>query len=92
MTEAARKGWTQSDAAWANLGQGMPETGALPGGPARVERLSIDPADLEYAPVQGIRELREAVAAFYNRRYRHGMRSQYTAENVAIAGGGRAAL
>src|SRR5512135_2257104 len=62
MTEAARKGWTQSDAAWANLGQGMPETGALPGGPARVERLAIDPADLEYAPVPGIRELREAVA------------------------------
>jgi N-succinyldiaminopimelate aminotransferase len=32
------------------------------------------------------------VAALYNRLYRRGMPSQYTAENVAISGGGRAAL
>lgn len=92
MTEAARRGYTASDASWANLGQGMPETGPLPGGPPRVERLVLDPNDMEYAPVPGISELREAVAAFYNRRYRKGLPSQYTAENVAIAGGGRAAL
>ena len=92
MTEAARRGYSAADASWANLGQGMPETGPLPGGPPRVERLVLDPNDMEYAPVPGIRELREAVAAFYNRRYRKGLPSQYTAENVAIAGGGRAAL
>jgi N-succinyldiaminopimelate aminotransferase len=37
-------------------------------------------------------ELREAVAALYNARYRKGMKSRYTADNVSIAGGGRAAL
>src|SRR4029077_4601176 len=52
----------------------------------------IDPADHEYAPIGGLRELREAVAGLYNRLYRKGMPSQYTAENVAISGGGRAAL
>ena len=92
MTEATRLGYSAKDDTWANLGQGMPETGALPGGPPRIENLVLDPADMEYAPVPGIRELREAVAAFYNRRYRKGLPSQYTAENVAIAGGGRAAL
>ncbi len=92
MTEAARRGYAAGDASWANLGQGMPETGLLPGGPARLAHVTIDPADLEYAPVAGIRELREAVAAFYNRRYRKGMASQYTADNVSIAGGGRTAL
>jgi aspartate/methionine/tyrosine aminotransferase len=54
--------------------------------------VAIDPADQEYAPVQGVWELREAVASLYNARYRRGMPSQYSAENVCIAGGGRAAL
>ena len=40
----------------------------------------------------GLLELREAVAALYNRLYRKGLPSQYTAENVSISGGGRAAL
>jgi hypothetical protein len=48
--------------------------------------------DQEYAPVAGLVELREAIAALYNRLYRRGMPSQYTAENVAVSGGGRAAL
>ena len=76
----------------ANLGQGQPETGDLPGAPPRIERLAVDPRDQEYAPVAGLPELRAAVADFYNRTYRRGMRSQYSAENVCIAGGGRAAL
>jgi N-succinyldiaminopimelate aminotransferase len=92
MTEAGKLGYKAGDPGWANLGQGMPETGALPGGPPRVPELSIDPADQEYAPVAGISELREAVASLYNQRYRRGMPSQYSMENVSIAGGGRAAL
>ena len=92
MAEAAKLGYKPSDASWSNLGQGMPETGALPGGPSRRAALSIDPADQEYAPVAGLMELREAVAALYNARYRKGMKSRYTADNVSIAGGGRAAL
>src|SRR5437868_13821021 len=37
-------------------------------------------------------ELREAIASLYNALYRRGMPSQYTAENVSVSGGGRAAL
>jgi aspartate/methionine/tyrosine aminotransferase len=91
-TEAARRGYSSSNPEWCNLGQGQPETGELPGAPPRVSALEIDPADQEYAPVAGLRELREAVADLYNRLYRRGMKSQYTAENVSISSGGRAAL
>src|SRR6266849_1675870 len=66
MGEAARCGYTPSSPEWSNLGQGMPETGALPGGPPRVDHVDVDPADLEYAPIAGIWELREAVAELYN--------------------------
>ncbi|MFI5347442.1 MAG: pyridoxal phosphate-dependent aminotransferase [Elusimicrobiota bacterium] len=92
IAEAAKLGYRTDAANWCNLGQGMPETGALKGGPARKSAIAIDPADQEYAPVPGLLELRQAVAALYNARYRRGMKSQYTAENVSIAGGGRAAL
>ncbi len=91
-TEARRRGFDGNDPTWCNLGQGQPETGDLPGAPSRVGVLEIDPADQEYAPVPGIWELREAVAAMYNRLYRRGLPSQYTAENVCISGGGRTAL
>lgn len=91
-TEATRRGFKPSSPDWCNLGQGQPETGPLPGSPARLQSVSIDPEDQEYAPVAGVWELREAVASLYNNLYRKGMPSQYTAENVAIAGGGRAAL
>jgi hypothetical protein len=70
----------------------MPETGPLPGAPPRVEAVAVDPSDQEYAPIAGIPELREAVADLYNQLYRRGLPSRYTADNVAIAGGGRAAL
>lgn len=91
-TEAAKRGFRSDDPAWCNLGQGQPETGPLPGAPPRVTEIPIAPEDQEYGPIAGLWELREAVAAYYNRTYRRGMGSQYTAENVAISGGGRAAL
>jgi aspartate/methionine/tyrosine aminotransferase len=91
-TEAQRRGYTASDPEWCNLGQGQPETGPLPGSPPRLGQVEIDPEDQEYAPVAGLLELREAVAALYNRLYRKGRGSQYTAENVSISGGGRASL
>lgn len=91
-TEAVRAGYRQGDPEWCNLGQGMPETGPLDGAPERVEAVTIDTLDQEYAPVAGIMELREAVADMYNRLYRRGMPTQYSAENVAISGGGRAGL
>ena len=92
MTEAARKGYRPESDAWANLGQGAPETGPLPGAPDRIGAAIFEEADHEYAPIDGLPELKEAVAGLYNARYRRGKASQYTADNVAISAGGRAAL
>jgi len=95
-TEASRLGFRPGveadEQGWCNLGQGQPETGPLEGAPARCEAVSIAGDDQEYAPVAGLWELREAVADLYNRAYRRGMPSRYSAENVAISGGGRTAL
>ncbi|MEZ0230765.1 MAG: pyridoxal phosphate-dependent aminotransferase [Planctomycetota bacterium] len=91
-TEAGRRGYVAGSPDWCNLGQGQPESGPLPGAPPRVSSVGIDLDDQEYAPVAGLRELREAIAAFYNTTFRRGLPSQYTAENVAVSGGGRSAL
>jgi N-succinyldiaminopimelate aminotransferase len=91
-TEANKHGYSQSADDWCNLGQGMPESDALPGAPARITELPVLAGDQEYAPVAGIWELREAIAGFYNDLFRRGMGSKYTAENVAVSGGGRSAL
>ncbi|MFP2960947.1 pyridoxal phosphate-dependent aminotransferase [Myxococcus sp. 1LA] len=90
--EATRRGYRSSDPEWCNLGQGQPETGDLPGAPPRLNQVTIDVADMEYAPVAGLWEVRESIASLYNRLYRRGMPSQYSAENVCLSGGGRAAL
>ena len=92
MAEAQRLGYSYGNPEWCNLGQGQPETGPLPGAPERCCEVPILPADQEYAPVNGIPELRAAVAELYNRLYRRGMASQYTADNVCICGGGRMSL
>lgn len=91
-TEAARRGYSGSDSSWCNLGQGQPETGPLTGAPPRIESVAVAMQDQEYAPTAGINELRERVADLYNARYRKGRGSRYSAENVCIAGGGRASL
>ncbi|MEP6866526.1 MAG: aminotransferase class I/II-fold pyridoxal phosphate-dependent enzyme, partial [Deltaproteobacteria bacterium] len=91
-TEATKRGYTQTSPDWCNLGQGMPEAEALPGAPPRVVELPILEGDQEYAPVAGLWELREAIAGFYNELFRRGMGSKYSAENVAVSGGGRSAL
>jgi aspartate/methionine/tyrosine aminotransferase len=54
--------------------------------------MSIPDAELEYAPVTGLQELQEKVAAYYNRLYRQGKVSQYTEDNVCIVPGGRAGI
>ncbi|MGZ3456417.1 MAG: pyridoxal phosphate-dependent aminotransferase [Polyangiales bacterium] len=91
-TEASKLGFSPHDPDWCNLGQGQPETGALPGAPPRREAIPVAPDDQEYAPVAGLWELREAIADLYNRVYRRGMPSRYSAENVSVSGGGRASL
>ncbi len=92
MTEAGKHGYRPGDPSWANLGQGAPETGPLPGAPPRQNALPLADDAFEYAPIDGLPELRERVAELYNARYRRGKKSQYTAANVAISPGGRAAL
>ncbi|GBD26122.1 Aspartate aminotransferase [bacterium HR30] len=92
MTEAAKHGYRPGDPHWVNLGQGAPETGPLPGAPPRQQEIRLNEDSFEYSPIDGLPELRERVAALYNARYRAGKKSQYTAANVAISPGGRAAL
>ncbi|MEM8606727.1 MAG: pyridoxal phosphate-dependent aminotransferase [Myxococcota bacterium] len=90
--EAQKRGFHMDAPGWCNLGQGQPDTGPLPGAPARVTRIDVGANDLDYAPVPGVWELREAVASLYNGLFRKGLKSQYSAENVGIAGGGRVAV
>ncbi|MDH3728752.1 MAG: pyridoxal phosphate-dependent aminotransferase, partial [Myxococcales bacterium] len=90
--EAQKRGYDIDAPGWCNLGQGQPDTGPLPGAPARVTQIDVHSGDLDYAPVPGVWELREAVAGLYNTLFRRGMKSQYSADNVAIAGGGRVAV
>ncbi|MEM9069760.1 MAG: pyridoxal phosphate-dependent aminotransferase [Myxococcota bacterium] len=90
--EAGKRGFGPGAEGWCNLGQGQPETGNIPGAPPRIEQIEVRSSDLDYAPVPGLWELREAVADMYNRLYRRGLASQYSAENVAICGGGRVSI
>lgn len=92
MHRATQCGFSYDSPDWANLGQGAPETGPLPGAPARIEQLTINPSHQEYGPIAGQVVLRQKVADLYNFLYRQGKRSQYTYENVSISGGGRVAL
>ncbi len=92
VAEAMKLGFVNGHPDWANLGQGQPEVGEMAGAPRRFDTLTIRPEDHAYGPLEGTPELREAVAAHYNRLYRRHARSQYTAANVAIAQGGRLAL
>ena len=92
VVEATKLGYSATDPDWSNLGQGQPEVGPLQGAPPRYGQIRIPPHDHAYGPVEGLPELREAVAAHYNRLYRRGLKSQYAAENVVIASGGRTSL
>ncbi|HYO98081.1 MAG TPA: pyridoxal phosphate-dependent aminotransferase [Polyangiaceae bacterium] len=90
--EAQRRGFSSGDPDWCNLGQGQPETGPLPGAPARIESLEISDLNQEYAPVAGLWAAREAIAGMYNDLFRRGLPSKYSAENVAVCGGGRVSI
>ena len=92
MSEAKKYGYRNGDSGWSNLGQGSPETGAIPGAPPRVTSLTIEPSAHNYTDIEGEIKLRQKVADFYNEMYRKGKASKYTYENVSISGGGRGAL
>ncbi len=91
-TEAEKAGYRSGSPDWCNLGQGQPETGTLAGAPPRVESVTCSVDDLEYAPVPGLWEVREAVAELYNDLYRKGLPSKYTPHNVSLSGGGRVSI
>ena len=40
---------------WANLGQGAPEVGNIPDGPARPDTLPMPVDSMEYAPTTGVK-------------------------------------
>lgn len=92
VAEAAKLGFTNGDPDWCNLGQGQPEVGMIDGAPERVGAIHMAPGDHAYGPVTGSLAMRQAVADHYNRLYRAGCSSQYSAENVAICAGGRLGL
>lgn len=92
MSEAAKRGFNEERALWANFGQGAPETGELEGAPDRITNISFTTDEHEYTPVAGLSELREAVAELYNERFRQNKKSKYTKDNVTISAGGRVGI
>ena len=92
MNEAVKLGFDSENKDWINLGQGEPETGNIKGAPDRITQFSIEPSDNRYGPLNGLLELRTAIAKYYNRIYRKYQTIQYTPDNVSIAMGGRLAL
>ncbi|MAE71473.1 MAG: aspartate aminotransferase [Gemmatimonadetes bacterium] len=92
VAEAMKLGFYNGHPEWSNLGQGQPEVGPMEGAPERIGRIDLEPGDHAYGPIGGTDELREAVAEHYNRLYRGGSASRYTAENVSVAAGGRLVL
>ena len=69
-SKAAKLGFYRGNPDWVNLGQGQPETGFIEGGLERITDIHIDELDQEYAPVGGLKELRQAIADMYNELYR----------------------
>ena len=92
MTEATKLGFSATDKNWTNLGQGAPETGMLTDDVERITNIKVGENDYEYAPVDGLKYLKIAVANLYNERFRVGKKSKYTEKNIAICSGGRLAL
>ncbi len=95
MDRAQANGYSANAEGWANLGQGAPEVGNIPGAHPKPTSIDLTPfgeSVHEYAPTTGIPELRKAVAEYYNKTFRQGKKSQYTMDNVCIVPGGRAGL
>lgn len=91
-SQAEMQGFSGNHSGWSNLGQGSPQADAIEGAPPRLMELKINPEAHHYSAIAGHRVLREKIADFYNTLFRKEKKSQYTYENVCIAGGGRQAL
>ncbi len=92
VAEAMKLGYYNGHPAWANLGQGQPEIGEIEGAPERIKSFDIESQDQAYGGLGGLHELREEIAAHYNRLYRKNKASKYTGDNVSVAMGGRLIL
>ena len=91
VAEASKLGFYNGHPDWANLGQGQPEIGPMAGAPERIGSIALQPQDFAYGPINGIDDLREAIAESYNRQFRVG-KAPYSGKNVAVATGGRLML
>mmetsp|Transcript_133711 Transcript_133711/g.337808 ORF Transcript_133711/g.337808 Transcript_133711/m.337808 type:complete len:593 (+) Transcript_133711:37-1815(+) len=60
--------------------------------PWSLDSVEVNEENLHYGNPNGDLAMRSAVAKYYNDLYRQGKSSKYTADNVAIVGGGRLAL
>ncbi|KAI8365938.1 aminotransferase [Radiomyces spectabilis] len=89
---AKQLGFTADDPEWANFGQGAPEVGSIEGCMEKPTKIDIPVDAREYAPTDGVKSLRSAVANLYNEVYRKNKSMKYTEENVCIVPGGRAGL
>ena len=92
-TEAQKRGFRTGDPAWCNLGQGQPETGPLPGAPRARPRASRSTSTIRStrrSPASGSCARPSPISTTASTGA--GMPSQYSAENVSVSGGGRAAL
>lgn len=90
---AMEAGYSDTNPDWANLGQGAPQVDDdIPNAFPKPKTLNIEVCEREYAPVAGIKPLREAVANLYNAHHRQHHASKYTYENVCVVPGGRAGL
>jgi len=92
VAEAMKLGFYNGNPEWSNLGQGQPEVGEMEGAPPRIKTFTVEPTDHQYGPLNGTQELREAIAHHYNSLFRKDKASQYTADNVSVAMGGRLVL
>lgn len=92
VAEAMKLGFYNGHPDWCNLGQGQPEVGDMTGAPARIASADLHPGDHAYGHINGVGPLRDAIAGHYNRLFRAGRKSRYTADNVAVAAGGRLML
>lgn len=92
VAEAMKLGFYNGNPEWSNLGQGQPEVGDMEGAPSRISSFDVLPQDHAYGPLSGSQELRECIAAYYNRLYRNGKDSKYSADHISVVMGGRLAL
>ncbi|MEA2065053.1 MAG: pyridoxal phosphate-dependent aminotransferase [Patescibacteria group bacterium] len=86
---ATQFGFYHGNKDWVNLGQGAAEAGNIEGALPRVDNITISAKQHGYAPVGGLKKLRENIAFMYNDLFRVNKKSKYSYKNIEVSGGGR---